>query len=58
MFGGADGSGRCNDATTLSLTGFLAHNAFSQKLSSRRFSGALRKIDRFIETTTSSCGAD
>jgi hypothetical protein len=32
MLGGAaDGSGRCNDATPLSFTGFLAHNAFSRK---------------------------
>jgi hypothetical protein len=37
MFGGdADGSGRCTDATALSLTGFLAHNAFSRQFSSRR----------------------
>jgi hypothetical protein len=29
MFGGADGAARCKDATKLSFTGFLAHNAFS-----------------------------
>jgi hypothetical protein len=32
MLGGAaDGSERCNDATALSSTGFLAHNAFSRQ---------------------------
>jgi len=41
MFGGAaDGSGRCNDATPLSFTGFLAHDAFRRQFSSRRLSGA------------------
>jgi hypothetical protein len=56
MLGGAaDGSGRCKDATTLSFTSFLAHNAFSRQFSSRRLSGALRKIDKFFETTATSC---
>jgi hypothetical protein len=56
MLGGAaDGSGRCNDATPLSFTGFLAHNAFGRKFSALIRWSAFDKIDKFIETRVSSC---
>jgi hypothetical protein len=53
--GAADGSGCRKDTTALSLTGLLAHNAFSRQFSSRHLSSALSKIDKFIETKASSC---
>jgi hypothetical protein len=52
MLGGADdGSGRCNDATPLSFTGFLAHNAFGRKFFAPNLWSAVNKIDKFFENS-------